>query len=482
MIVTIILAVVICTPFGLLSMVVPRTQADYVAVSRILHPSLALGSAFAYAFSSILSMAYYAFGYTWWGLTPTLSIIGATTGNLGLVTLGGTLSNWPWNFLIGLAGIALCMGWVAVGMRRMMFFQNVLFAIGMIGLVVAGLIMATTTRSVFMAQFNAFAQPFTNRADSYDYIIQQAAAEGMQYKAGAYTFSGTVSVIPAIMASGVWTFSSVALTGEIKNAASRKQWYSMMLAAVLQYVIIIIMVLLIFNTIGEQFIGAANYLYSVDPTKYAIPVAPMLPLLVALIPGGIIIPWILVLTFIPWTPLIHYIQFAIPSRSVFAWSFDRLLPEKAAAVDDRTHGPLIAVVGTGLVGVALWVWAVSGAGFLQLLILAALAGDVTLIVVGFTAIVFPYIKKEMYQSSPAKIEVAGIPLISISGVVTVIAALWVCYMYLIDPRLGITNPMEALIFTVAMPVGCIVYYYIARAYRMRQGLNLDLVFKMIPPE
>ena len=36
------------------------------------------------------------------------------------------------------------------------------------------------------------------------------------------------------------------------------------------------------------------------------------------------------------------------TRCLFAWSFDRLLPEKVAAVNDRTHSPvnatLIAVV------------------------------------------------------------------------------------------------------------------------------------------
>ena len=30
----------------------------------------------------------------------------------------------------------------------------------------------------------------------------------------------------------------------------------------------------------------------------------------------------------------------MPIRSVFAWSFDRLLPERLAEVNERTHSPV----------------------------------------------------------------------------------------------------------------------------------------------
>jgi len=119
---------------------------------------------------------------------------------------------------------------------------------------------------------------------------------------------------------------------------------------VIQYTILIVMVLLIFNTIDEQFIASANYLYSVAPDKYAIPVAPMLPLLAGLIPGGILPPWFIVLTFIPWTPLIHFIQLVQPVKALFAWSFDRLLPARVSSVNERTHSPLNAIVICGALG------------------------------------------------------------------------------------------------------------------------------------
>jgi len=481
MLVACFFALFIASSFGILSMAMPRTSADYVAMSRILHPGLALGSSVVLTFSSVLSAGYISLAFTWWAVTPALSVIGATTGNLGLVELAGTLSAPPWNFVVGLVGMAISSVMIALGMRRLMIYQNILFVIGIIGLVVMGVILLITPREAFIAQFNAFAQPFTKQADSYHYIIQEAAAQGMEYP-GTYNLAATIPVIPAIMASGMWTWWSVAFTGEVKGAATRRHWYSTQYAAVIQYALLVVMVLLIFNTIGEQFIGSANYLYSVAPDKYAIPVAPMLPLLAGIIPGGLILPWFIVLTFVTWTPLIHFIQLVQPIKALFAWSFDRLLPAKVSEVSERTHSPLIAIAICTIVSIGMFAWAVWGAGFFELLILAGLCGAVVMFLMGVTAIVFPYVKRDMYRASPAKIEVAGIPLCTIAGVITVIAMLFVAYIYVTDPRLGMTKPMEGLTLTFGLLIGGIIYYYIVRAFRARQGITLDYLFKEIPPE
>ncbi len=481
MLVALVLALFIASSFGILSMAMPRTSADYVAMSRIIHPGLALGSSFVLTFSSVLSAGYISLAFTWWAVTPALSVIGATTGNLGLVDLAGTLSAAPWNFVIGLIGMAISCIMIALGMRKLMLYQNILFAIGTIGLIVMAGILLLSPQSVFISQFNAFARPYTGQPDSYHYIIQEAAAAGMEYPA-SYGFAATIPVIPAIMASGMWTWWSVAFTGEVKGAATRRHWYSQLYAAVIQYALLIVMVLLIFNTIGEQFIASANFLYAVAPDKYGLPVAPMLPLLAGIIPGGLIIPWFIVLTFITWTPLIHFIQLVQPVKALFAWSFDRLLPGKIAEVNERTHSPLIAITICGVVSVGFFAWAVWGAGFFELLILAGLCGAVVMFLMGLTAIVFPYLKRDLYRGSPSRMNVGGVPLCTIAGVITVLAMIFVAYIYVTEPRLGMTKPVEGLTMTFGILIGGIVYYYIARAIRARQGINLDYAFKEIPPE
>ncbi|MGA2239924.1 MAG: hypothetical protein ABSG74_12000 [Candidatus Bathyarchaeia archaeon] len=484
MIMACVLAICIATPYGLLSMAMPRTSADYVATSRIIHPGIGLGSSLVLTWSSVLSAGYYGLAFTWWAVTPAVSVIGVSTGNSGLVQWGATLSTFPYNFIIGALGTILSCVVIAAGMRRLMIYQNILFIVGMIGMVIMAAILITTPQSVFITQFNQFALPYTKQADSYHYIIQQAAARGMQYP-GTYTWPATVSVLPAIMASGMWTWFSVAQTGEVKGAATRRHWYTMILAAVIQYAILIVMVLLIFNTIGEQFISSANFLYSTAPDVYAIPVAPMLPLLAGLIPGGIIIPCVIVLTFLTWTPLIDYIQLLQPVKALFAWSFDRILPEKVSDVNERTHSPLYAITICGLIGIGLFIWASApgwGAGFFQLLIIAAVAGNVTISITGITAILFPYVKRDLYKASAAKIEVLGIPLCVIAGVITVLVQCFLAYMYLTDLRYGMTMPVQGAALNLGLLVVGVVIYYIAKAIRTRQGINLDYLFKEVPPE
>jgi len=481
MLVALVLAICIASSYGILSMAMPRTSADYVATSRIIHPALGVGSSLVLTWTSLLSAGYYGLAFTWWAVTPALSVIGVTTGNLGLVEYAGMLSTFPWNFVIGTIGTIISCLMIAAGMRRLMIYQNILFIVGMIGMVIMGAILFVTPQSVFISRFNEFAQPFTHQADSYHYIIEEAAAAGMQYP-GTYSFSATLPIIPAVMASGMWTWFSVAQTGEVKGAATRRHWSSMILAAVFQYALLIVMIVLIFNTIGEQFMSSANYLYSAAPAKYAIPVAPMLPLLAGLIPGGIVIPWIIVLTFMTWTPLIDYIQTLQPVKALFAWSFDRILPEKVAEVNERTHSPLYAIAICGIIGIALFVWAVAGAGFFQLLIIAAVGGNLTISITAITAIVFPYVKRDLYRASPAKMDVIGIPLCVIVGVITVISQLFLAYFYITEPRLGMTMPLQGAAVNIGFLVVGIALYYVARSIRARQGISLDYLFREIPPE
>lgn len=474
-------ALFIASAFGILAMAMPRTAGDYVAVSRILHPAVGLGASLLLSFSSLLSAGYWTLAWTTAAITPALSVVGATTGNRGLVDFASVLATPPWNFLIGLGGIALSCVMMALGMRRLMRFQNILFIIAMAGLVVMALILLFTPQATFIARFNAFAQPFTGQADTYQYYIQEAATAGMAYP-GTHNVAATLPIIPAIMAFGMWTWWSVAFSGEVRGAATRRHWYSMLAAAVIQYAILIIMVVLIFKTMGEQFISSANYLYSAAPDKYGLPVNPLLPLLAGIIPGGLLIPWFIAITFIAWTPLVHFIQLVQPIRALFAWSFDRVIPAKVSEVDDRTHAPLIAIIICGLISVAFFVWSVWGAGFFELLILAGLAGAVVMFIMGITAILFPYVRRDLYLASPAKIEIAGVPLCVIAGAITMIGELFVGYVYVTDARLGMTQPVRGLILTFGILIGGAIAYFILRAIRASQGISLDYTFKEIPPE
>jgi hypothetical protein len=95
--------------------------------------------------------------------------------------------------------------------------------------------------------------------------------------------------------------------------------------------------------------------------------------------------------------------------------------------------------------------------------------------------VFPWTRKEVYETSPiAKYKVAGIPLITICGVIATVFSAWMLYYYLTVPGLGVSN-LTSILIMLGIFVGWSAYYFIRRWYLKRSGIELELAFKQVPP-
>jgi hypothetical protein len=57
---------------------------------------------------------------------------------------------------------------------------------------------------------------------------------------------------------------------------------------------------------------------------------------------------------------------------------------------------------------------------------------------------------------------------------------WAIYTAMSTPAVGATGPLAVAILAGAFLSGLIAYY-VAKAIRKSQGINLDLAFKEIPP-
>ena len=126
----------------------------------------------------------------------------------------------------------------------------------------------------------------------------------------------------------------------------------------------------------------------------------------------------------------------MPIRTVFAWSFDRLLPEKLAEVNERTHSPVPAILLVMGIVTAMLAWSIVSTDFGTWLALGVLAGVVCVVIVGVAALVFPSRRPDLYQASPANVTFAGIPVLYI------VAPLSILVMAL--PDLVHASPIPAL--------------------------------------
>jgi len=95
--------------------------------------------------------------------------------------------------------------------------------------------------------------------------------------------------------------------------------------------------------------------------------------------------------------------------------------------------------------------------------------------------VFPFRRPELYRNSPANVSVAGIPVLPIVAVLSIVVMVALAYIVLSYPQLGIV-PWQGFAFMGSLVVLGLLIFFIARGVRSTQGINLDLIYRELPPE
>lgn len=491
--ITVVCSFLISGAFGLLSQIMPRSGADYILVSRSVHPALAIGSSILVGASSVLAMGYWGVFSAKVCLGPMLTMVGVAADSPRLQDWGTTIADKPGDMIVGLV---LVLGLVAImmyGTRLMMRIQLWLFSLAMAGFIVAGLTLLFTSRGEFIKSYNDYARPFTNQADTYNYFIDKAQAAGV-VTGGGTDWHNTIVASGAIIAFGVWVWFSTNLAGEIRQAGTRSNWYSMLAGLAITFGSIALMVILLYHTVGQTFLTAVNGI-SGDGTVYTLPNAPWWITLVAAIHTNTIFVLFLGITFLCWAPLIVYIQIVQPVRALFAWSFDQVIPEKLAAINPRTHTPVVSLALVGIISIPSLYAAAYTTSFFKYIALSTVVGFPVFILVGIGAILFPYRKKAAYEASVSNISFLGLPLMVFFGIGSILAGAFGAWLWFAYAKLGLPNAGKSIadqLFTtpgnggLSLIACCLiagaVIYYVASAVRKSQGIDLSLNYLEIPPE
>ena len=451
--------------YALYNASMPRTGGDYVWTSRVLHPGIGFSIVFFVFFILIAWIGTLPVWLVNYSIAPVLTYYGQTglasslSSPLGLFVLGVLL------FLLYAVVIGSGTKWFV----RALWLASALQIVGNLVYIVT---LLSTGPDVFKANFNAMS------GMNYDNVVTTALAAG--YPNG-FTAQGTFYGIVYTMLSFTGFNLSVYISGEIKEVR-RSQIIAIIGGTLVFALWLFVIYSVTYSVMGAQFVNSISYLSVTANPAYTLPFTPTFyNLLFMYAANNMTLSAIVNIGYLfGLTSTLTYAFTCV--RMVFAWSFDRILPKSFASIDRRFNAPYVAIIVvilTSIASLALWLFT----PFMSYFAYVVPGWFIQIAVVAFSGVIFPFRRKAIFESSPPMVtkKVAGIPIISLMGILSIILSAWLVYAGFMPAIAGSINPgYVALTFSIYI-VGVIIYGF-ASAYRRRSGLPLEMTFGEVPPE
>lgn len=468
--------VFVAAAFYCWSVVFPRSGGVYVFLSRTINP----GVAFVMSVIETIILLYYAALAAGLivqvGLSSFFGAVGMVAKNPTLVSWGATVSRPAGVFWIGTLIIVLAGGLLVSGTRRYFTVQRVLFVVAVAGLAVIAVAMIVGSRRSFQVNLTALT------GLHYNQVIAAAVKHGYTPAGTSFGMSAKFLVWPLLPLLGA--VQSVGIGGEIKKVR-RSQLLGMVGAVVATGLVIALFALLSNKDFGYTFQGAIAYNSVSGVTAATTSTAPWFAVLAGILGHNVILSGVILATFAAWIWFWIPAELAYTTRSMIAWSFDRIAPNKLGFVSETVHTPVVAIgISTAGSVVFMWLIAFKAVTFLTFIeVLLVIWGTVMV-----CAVLFPVLRKGLYASSPAKnFKIAGVPVMPVAGAVSAVFFALAFVLLWRDPIAAgplikfSKMPVEAWITLGAIVVGT-AWYIGAKAYRRRQGIDVSLAFQQIPIE
>jgi basic amino acid/polyamine antiporter, APA family len=472
MLVSFLLATPLVATCGLVylyfTIIMPRSGGDYVWVSRTLNPFLGFFTNFSLTF---VFLTWIAFNFTY-----MLSVMGPS-----VAFVAGWNAGWLTSpdkaelMVISTVLTAAFTGVMILGIRVVAKYMAVLFAIVWIGMIAWLIDMLIGGRGTLASTFAAHSGTTVPAVIATANHAGFSAAGGIGWGATIFGMIYCFQVYTGFQWTGYFA-------GEIRNVR-RTATTSILGALLIAAIGYVAGAALIYKYYGFNFFGSLVYDgLGGGASTWKGPFQPYLPALVRFLPGP---QWLLVfisisflLAILWWTPT----GFMMGTRNMFAWSFDRLAPEKLTTVSDRFHTPVIATITVGcIVELLNYLNIYQGLGNFLLNIIAVMG--VAFIITSIAAAVTPWRRPQLHAQGPgwARASVAGVPVITIAAVISAVSWGFVIYVAF-HTGFGGTFGFKPMLEAFAAPLIGIVYYIGMRLVRRAQGMQLGQAFTEIPPE
>jgi len=467
--------------YTLFAMSMPRAGGDYIYISRGLDPTIGFIISFSLAATYLVSDGIFTVlgsGYLGYQLTA----LGMVHNNAALLALGSAVIT-PWyEFAVATAILAFS---ALIAILRPRLAWGAIFWAGLISIILTIAMfaaLATINPGTFQAAYNHFIAA-NNSTLTSDGFSPALSYQGTISAAG--WSSQTVNVFNATLAAypiALYTFAFAQLptnwAGEIKQARKSMPFILLggMIALLLTFVLLI---QLSMNAFGQGFLTSWSILSTNPSYPLMTTLSDYIPFFSYLVYPNDALMWVMFLAlFIP-------VIFEMPPlmiagvRYLFAWSFDRVLPEKLALVNERTHTPIVATCVAFIVTMfGAVIQAFYPASSPSVLVPVVIFGYMF---PGLAAVAMPYLKKDLYENSfVIQKRIAHIPVITWLGIIAFLGMAAGLYGVMASGLYPLLLP--DYVFYVVVYGLAIVIWVTAYFVRKQSGFGLLMAFKEIPPE
>ncbi len=478
-----VLSLFIAVLYVLFSISMPRTGGDYVWVGRIIHPAVGFMVNFGLTFVLFTFIAIDVTLFTQAGIGAYLADMGGLTGNQGMLNFAGFLNSpagGPTVFGISLVLILMIAVAVYFGAKTAFWTQRVIWGFVLIAGVAYIAALLGSSNASFVSNFNQ------NSGTTVDSVIKAAQSNGYD---STITLQGTVLGWVFMFLNFTGFNYSAYVSGEIRNV--RKTQIVAIIGSLLLFAVFLVVILVLTQSVfGYDLIGSLSYLFdgvafgTIPNSPYftLLPVPPFPQFLMSFVTSNPIIIFLVTIGF-GLSLLVNAIPYTYVSvRNMFAWAFDRTIPASLAAVDEKHHSPYVALIVT-TVASAIITYASVFYNISILFTYIAFLFAALYAIVGLAGILFPYRRRDIFDSSPdiVKTRIVGIPVVSIVGAISLVASIFMGYS-LITPAFSGPFILQNFLVVAGVLVAPLVIYGITYVYYKSKGLPVDLAQRQLPPE
>jgi basic amino acid/polyamine antiporter, APA family len=482
-VIALLFAAAIATMYAILTAVMPRSGGDYIFNSRIVHPAFGFSFNFSLTVWQLFSAAFTLYFISSVALGPGLQVLGYFANAPELFNLGTWLLH-PVNSLIFATVVNVLFTFLMLaGIRKTFSALDVIWVLTLLGTFVMIGALVTTTHAGFESAFNSFMVKAnsTTVTNSFNFVSNSVSPAPDKL---------AIPMVAICADSVIWVFWATYIAGEIRHANQvRRNISTMVGAAVLNAVFFVTLVLLLYDRVGIPFLsGITTLANSYSP---ALPFSSTLQALSAVLvlstgsfPAAVIV---LIAITLGYSVLLLPALYLQPIRSIFAWSFDRVVPLKWSSVSSRFHTPIVSTLGVfAVIEIALFLITLASSSLLGIYSTSVIAPafssvfatSLAAILLGFKRNAIP----ELKQSQRRKL------LFTIVGFIALAFIVFMTYEFLSNesfffpPSSGMSTIILIALNFVFIPIGALIYYISYYVRKQHDRIDLNMIASEIPPE